>query len=246
MDQSLISDAGRVLYQFFRHEFCDWYLEFSKADIQNLETRKTLKTSLFILLQCLHPFIPYLTEEIHGKMNSNGKFLLDYPFPQFDSHWVFLREYSLIEYLKALISRTRKIKSENNLPPGKLFPVYIIINSPGIKKDIKSNLTYYENLIPSWKIKIVNDFSGLPGGFRTEIQNTKILLSLQNETERKIYLEKLKKDFKKNRSRIIDFESRLSDPRFVKQESELTSLKRSLLRSHKIKEKIQKAIADLS
>lgn len=245
MDQSLFADVGRVLYQFFRHEFCDWYLEFSKADIQNRETRKTLKISLLILLRCLHPFIPFLTEEIHSKMNSNRKLLMEYTFPQLDSQRIFLREHLIIEHLKALISKTRKIKSENNLPPGKMFRVYIMINSPGIKNDIKSNLKYYGFLIPNRKIEIVDNFTGLPRGFRAEIQNMKILLPLENETERKTYLEKITKDFKQNRARIIDFESRLSDPQFVKQESELAALKRSLLKLHKIKEKIQNTIADL-
>jgi valyl-tRNA synthetase len=248
LDHGHMTDMARVLYQFFRHEFCDWYLEFSKADIQNSETRKTLKLSLQILLQCLHPFIPFLTEEIHGKMNPNGKLLMDYPFPQFDSKLAFLREHAIIEHLKALISKSRQIKSENSLPSGTRSLIYITINAPGRKNDIKSNLKYYEFLIPGGKAVIVKDFSGLPGGFRAEIQNMKIMLSLENETDRKSYVEKLERDFKQTGIRISSLESKLSDPRFVKQksESDLTVLKRSLLKSHKIKEKIQKAISDFS
>jgi valyl-tRNA synthetase len=248
MDQFLIADVARNLHHFFWHEFCDWYLEFSKTDIQSLQTRKTLKISLLTLLKCLHPFMPFLTEEIHNIIDSNGTLLRDSPFPQFNSKWVFLREHTAIENLKTLISGTRKIKSENNLSPNRRFRIYFMIKSPEIKRDVRSNLKYYKFLIPTRKTEIIDDSAGLPGGFRAELQNMKIVLSLENETERKEYLKKLERDFEQTRVHITDVESKLADPQFVKQESEseLSALKRSLLKSYKKKEKIQKTIADLS
>ena len=248
MDQYQISDAAATLYHFFWHEFCDWYLEFSKTDIRNRETRKVLKFSLLHLLQCLHPFIPFLTEEIHQKITPDQGLLKTASFPQFNSNWVFLQDHSAIEQLKTLITKTRKIRSENKINPGKPFSVYIRVNSPEIKNKITKNLKYYDFLTRSQKSEIVDDFSGLPCGFRAKTQNLEILLVLKNKTERKQVLNKLKKDFEKTRARIFGAESKLADPQFISRESEsgLSALKKSLLKSHQKREKIQKTLADLS
>ncbi len=248
MDQHQIPNAAATLYHFFWHEFCDWYLEFSKTDIRSRETRKVLKFSLLHLLQCLHPFIPFLTEEIHQKINPDQGLLMTAAFPQFNGNWVFLQDHSAIEKLKTLITRTRKIRSENKINPGKPFSVYIRVNSPGIKNGIAKNLKYYDFLIRSQKSEIVDDFSGLPCGFKAKIQNLEILLPLKNETERKQYLNKLMKDFEQTRARIFGAESKLADPQFISREpeSELSALKKSLLKSHQKREKIQKTLADLS
>jgi valyl-tRNA synthetase len=248
MDQYQIPNAASTLYHFFWHEFCDWYLEFSKTDIRNRETRKVLKFSLLHLLQCLHPFIPFLTEEIHQKVNPGQGLLMTASFPQFNSNWVFLRDHSAIEQLKTLITRTRKIISENKINPVKPFSVYIRINSPGIKNEIAKNMKYYDFLTRSQKSEIVDDFSGLPGGFKAKTQNLEILLPLKNETERKQVLNKLKRDFEQTRARIFGVESKLADPQFISRESEsgLSALKKSLLKSHQKREKIQKILSDLS
>ena len=77
MDNYRINEAADVLYHFFWHEYCDWYLEFSKNDIENKETRSVLKYTLFRILQLLHPFIPYLTEEIYQMIRADEEFLLE-------------------------------------------------------------------------------------------------------------------------------------------------------------------------
>jgi valyl-tRNA synthetase len=249
MDNYRLNEAADLLYHFFWHEYCDWYLEFSKNDLHNPDTRKTLKFTLFKLLQMLHPFIPYITEELYQKIKGNNKpFLLQTDFPVFHSELVFNHEFIDVEVLKKVITLTRKTRTENKIDPNHRIRIYLKTGSKKERDALTGNMKYFDALTRSAKTEINADFSHLPKGFKGTCLNWEILLPFDNDEDRLKVLTRLKKELEKIENQVNDMEKKLSNDRFVKKTPGpvVLNLKKNLQETIDQRNKIQKNINDLS
>ncbi len=248
MDNYRTNETADLIYHFFWHEYCDWYLEFAKNDIDNIDTRKVLKFTLFRLLQLLHPFMPFITEEIYQKIKIGEDFLIQTKFPSFSSKMVFIDEYKDIELLKKIIMETRKTRTENKIDPNKKIDIYLKSESEKERKIISNLLIYFDFLTKSIKTEIKDDFSNLPKGFRGICLGWEILLPFSNNGDRLEELKRLKKEFDKVKNQIKKLGENLSNKDFVTKapESIVSDFKKNLQVFIDKKEKIQKTISDLS
>jgi valyl-tRNA synthetase len=249
IDNYRLNEAANLLYHFFRHEYCDWYLEFSKNDLHNPETRKTLKYTLYKLLQMLHPFMPFITEEIYRKIKDIGNHtLVQTEYPVFNSKLVFNHEFVAVEVLKKVISQTRKTRTENHIHPDHRICIYLKTGSPKEHAAILGNLKYFDSLTRSVRTEIVNEIGNLPKGYRSSCLNWEILLPLKNEEDRSKELNHLKKILEKIGNQVNQLEKKLSNQRFVNNASktEVLNLKKSLQEIIDKQKKVQKTIDDLS
>ena len=137
-------EAVQALYHFFWDDFCDWYIELTKADVTaeedspaRTEARSRLLTVLEQALRLLHPFMPYITEELWLQLPGIDKKLL-HPayqgaqttimltgYPEGDSTWIDERAEEEMQAVIDLISRVRNIRSEMNIKPGERVPLLI-------------------------------------------------------------------------------------------------------------------------
>jgi len=248
MDNYKLNEAADTLYHFFWHEYCDWYLEFSKSDLENKATRNVLKYTLFKSLQMLHPFIPYLTEEIYQKLDAEKKYLLETRFPDFRSEWVFTDQYKNIELLKKITGETRKTRTENKIDPNVRLSTYLKSSSGSEKETIKGLLQYFNFLTRSGKTEIVEDFGALPKGYRGVHLNWEILLPFESESDREREIGRLGKELEKTNSMIESMESRLKNKKFVEKApgDVVNGFKKTLQESIDKREKIEKTLSDLT
>lgn len=248
LDHYRVNKAADSLYRFFRHEFCDWYLEFLRKDIDKVDTRKVLKFILFKLIQLLHPFIPFITEEIFQKIKTDRDFLLQTEFPSFNSDLAFYDEFAGIELLKKVIKQIRKIRAENRFDADRSFRIYLKTESEKEKKILSGELEYLNFLTGSAGTEIVPDFKDLPKGFRGVCPNWDILLPFASEADRLDELDRLKKECAEIEDRAADFEKRLAAEELKNgtTQLEIAKLKRKLQETINKKEKIKKIIDDIS
>ena len=249
LDNYRVNEAADLLYRFFWHEYCDWYLEFSKNDLYNIDTRKTLKFTLHQLMQMLHPFMPFITEEIYQKIKGNSKsFLLQTGFPAFHSELVFYHEFIDVEVLKKIITQTRKTRTENKINPNHRIRIYLKTGSKKECDALNRNMKYFDSLTRSTNTEIVTDFSHLPKGFKGVCLNWEILLPFDNDEDRLKALNRLKKELGKIETQVNDLEKKLSNDRFVKRTPGpmVLNLKKKLQETIDQRNKIQKNINDLS
>jgi valyl-tRNA synthetase len=249
MDNYRVNEAADLLYQFFWHEYCDWYLEFSKNDLHNPDTRKTLKFTLYELLQMLHPLMPFITEELYQKIKGNEKpFLIQTEFPTFHSELVFNHEFIDVEVLKKIVTQTRKTRTENKIDPNHRITIYLKTGSKKECTALAGNMKYFDSLTRSAKTEIVTDFSHLPKGFKGLCLNWEILLPFDNDEDRLQELTRLKKELEKIENQVNDLEKKLSNHGFVKKTPGpvVLSLKKNLQETIDQQNKIQKTIHDLS
>ncbi|HOJ28886.1 MAG TPA: valine--tRNA ligase, partial [Spirochaetota bacterium] len=125
------NDAAQTLYDFWWHEFCDWYIELSKPRIYagDSSTGTIAKQVLYFVLheylKLLHPFMPFITEEIWSNITSGEGRIVVAPWPQYDERFNFEHEFNNAELFKEIVYKIRNIRGEMNVPPDKKAHVVI-------------------------------------------------------------------------------------------------------------------------
>jgi valyl-tRNA synthetase len=247
-DEYHMYEAADLIYHFIWDEYCDWYLEFSKSDLESVHTRSVLKLTLFRILQLLHPFMPFISEEIYQMIKTDKDFLLQTEFPAFNKNFVFPETFAAIEVLKKVVAETRKTRTENRIEPNKKIAIYLKCDSAAEKKQLLKHMRYFDFLSRSLGTEIVDDLSALPKGFRGVSQNWEILLPFSDDPDRLRELQRLHGEHDKLGKLIGQMEGKLSGSGFVdKAPAEvIQNFKKNLQEYIEKKAKIGKTIDDLS
>jgi valyl-tRNA synthetase len=130
LDQYRFDQAASRLYQFIWHEYCDWYLEMIKPSLQNKDsaeakrTRQTLVDTFETVQRLLHPFMPFITEEIWQTLPHEGESIVKRPYPEFQHQWVADDAENEFGCLHQFVMTTRTMRSLLNYPPGKAISVF--------------------------------------------------------------------------------------------------------------------------
>ncbi len=150
--------ASQALYEFIWNEYCDWYLELSKPVLwdeaasaaQKRGTRRTLVGVLEATLRLLHPFMPFITEEIWQAVaplaGKGGATIMLAPYPEAGSTPADKEAAADIEWLKAVIVGVRNIRGEMNIPPGRELPVLLAGGDERDRVRLKQNSQYLKKL----------------------------------------------------------------------------------------------------
>jgi valyl-tRNA synthetase len=150
LDQDKFSDAATVLYHFVWNEFCDWYLEFVKPIVygepssERTAAQLVLAQTLNRIMRLLHPFTPFITEEIYQKLPIRGAALIVdvYPTPQNDKEWLSIgsKEAAFeMKIVKEVITAIRNIRGENQIKPGVQINVRLAPSDDKVQKILQSN-----------------------------------------------------------------------------------------------------------
>ena len=121
----------QALYDFVWSEFCDWYIELTKPvlygtdDEARIDTLSVLVYVLDKILKLLHPFVPFITEEIYQELPAHGESIMIERYPTFNSALNFPDEAQLVEELKDLVAKVRNIRTEYGVAPSKRIRLYV-------------------------------------------------------------------------------------------------------------------------
>jgi len=166
LEEYKFNEASHALYHFIWHEFCDWYLELTKLFLykeggkkrQNL-TKRTLLEVLDSILRLLHPFMPFITEEIWQQFpqrkENESIMIAEFPKPnkQYDDKAVEDEMALIIEVTNAL----RNIRGEMNLPPGEQITVLLRTKSKEMEKRLQENQSFIQLLALVKELKLGRD-----------------------------------------------------------------------------------------
>ena len=163
IDDYKFNDAASITYQFVWHEFCDWYLEMVKLELYSKDQKRievaqsVMQTVLSGVLRLLHPFVPFITEEIWQRMPHTEGSIMIAQFPQgtdFISDEESIKEMDLI---KEVITGVRNIRGEMNIPPKKDVKIIIDVKRKKEEEIFKNNLSYITNLAKVESVELVSD-----------------------------------------------------------------------------------------
>jgi len=130
LDQYRFDQASRHLYQFIWHEYCDWYLEMIKPALQNKDSaeakliRQTLVETFETLQRLLHPFMPFISEEIWQTLPHQGESVTMQPYPQPVSQWDEKEAEAAFSILQRFVTLARTGRNVLNYPPGQKLTLY--------------------------------------------------------------------------------------------------------------------------
>jgi len=125
-------EASNQLYHFFWHEFCDWFVELAKINMTGEDLEKKHRTcrvtiySLDEILKLLHPFIPFITEELWQQLPHSGDSLMMAPYPVDHPEWIDAEAEEQMEGFQELVTGIRTSRAENNLDPRKRIPAQLV------------------------------------------------------------------------------------------------------------------------
>lgn len=152
LETEKFSEAALVLYQFIWNQFCDWYIEFSKPIVQGSHVEEKRATQLVIahvlnrIVRLLHPFCPFITEEIYAKLplKSEACIIDQYPTVQNDRALLSLGSKKAeheIDIVKEVITAIRNIRGENRISPATKLNVRLGVTDDTVQKTLSENRT---------------------------------------------------------------------------------------------------------
>ena len=219
LEQYKFYEAADKIYHFIWHEFCDWYIELVKPSLKagNRTTEAILAETLDWILRLLHPFMPYITEEIWQHLPFSGKSLVTASFPQEDKDFKDKNAEKEMKFLQDAIIGVRTIRAENRIPPKQNIELWIKVKKDEEKKIILDNQTYIQTLASIRKIEILDRFpdekkllKGVAGSWEIAIPIEEGVFDLQQEEQR------LEKGLSKVTQDIERIEKRLQNADFLK------------------------------
>ncbi|GAB4240310.1 MAG: valine--tRNA ligase [Acidobacteriota bacterium] len=166
LDRFYVHEASNRLYHFFWDEFCDWYIELIKEDFQGEDSDRRRRAeqvaclALETVLRLLHPFIPFLTEEIWQKVPHVGETIMLRPYPQPRQAWADPAAESQMQLLQGLITAIRTARAENNIDPRLKLPVYLRVGD-GHHALVEAQRSQVQRLVQAERIILTEE---LPAG----------------------------------------------------------------------------------
>jgi valyl-tRNA synthetase len=157
------NEATYTLYQFIWHEFCDWYLELIKPYLYQNEDKKrkalaqeTLLKVLDDTLRLLHPFMPFITEEIWQQLplKKESESIMKASFPRTDERFDDEQVADEMGLVIEIITALRNIRGEMNVPPGEQITVLLRTKDLGIEKRLQRNRSFIQNLAKANEIRM--------------------------------------------------------------------------------------------
>lgn len=219
--------ASQALYEFIWNEYCDWYLELSKPVLWDDNasapakrgTRQTLIRVLETWLRLLHPFMPYITEEIWQTAaplaGKSGPTIMLQPYPVSDSTVVDTAANADIEWLKGFIVGVRNIRGEMNIPPGKELTAMLANGSEEDKRRLNENVTFLKKLAKLGDISWLENDSEAPASATALVGELEILVPMAGLIDQEAELARLTKEIEKLENDVARIAGKLGNASFV-------------------------------
>ena len=242
MDKYELDSAAKVAYEFFRGNFCDWYVEIAKTRVYGQEgsdktvAQYVLKTVLDKGLRMLHPFMPFITEEIWQKLGLDEETIMLSEFPTENKKYVDLAAEKEFDYLKEIVNTIRNIRGEANVSPAKKIEVIFKIVNDGEKEILEHNAKILDKLANVEKYEFNTEIPALVG-FKL-VETTEIYVPLADLIDKEKEIAKLEKDIQKTQKELDRVLGKLSNEKFLSK-----APKEVIDKENGIKEELENKIA---
>ncbi|RMA97147.1 valine--tRNA ligase [Hydrogenothermus marinus] len=248
------NDYANSIYDFFWHDYCDWYLEFTKERIykgSDKDKQTAISVLIYVLdqsMRLLHPVMPFITEEIWQKIPTKDKEYLPIAnFPEYDENKVFEKEEQLVEDIKEMIIGIRATRADFGIQPSRKVDVFIKPTNKEIERVLNNLVNSLKGLIKAENLKISTELEK-PENMAVSISKiAESYLDIAGAIDIEKELERQKKVLKDIEKSISISEKKLSNENFVKKAPEhVVEKERQLYNELKEKqEKVSKIIESL-
>ena len=255
LEEYRFNDVASVNYQFVWHEFCDWYLEWIKADLfsddeqAEQQAQGVLLTVLETILQLLHPVTPFVTEEIWSVLPGKRGSLTNHSFPEFQTEWVNEEAVEMMEVQMGVITGIRNIRSEAEVHPSTKLEALVICNTEEQKDNISRFSAAISDMTRLSSLRVEVNVEK-PSDAATYIyRDIEIFVPLKGLIDVEAELAKLAREQKKVEAKLKQVTGKLANEKFLanapeavvaKEQDKKNELEVKMQKILEAKERIQK------
>ena len=168
MDKFELGIAVQKVYDFIWDEFCDWYIEMVKPRLYNSDNAAsmnaalwTLKSVLIDALKLLHPYMPFITEEIFTSLQSEEDSIMISSWPKYSEERNFAKDEADIELVKEAVRGIRNVRTGMNVSPGRKATIYVVSSDNNIRETFESGELFIKSLAYASEVIVKDDMDGI-------------------------------------------------------------------------------------
>ena len=222
LDKFELGIAASKVYDFIWEEFCDWYIEMVKPRLYNDEDETkaaalwTLKTVLINALKLLHPYMPFVTEEIFTNLQDEEESIMISAWPEFKDEWNFEKDEKAVDTIKDAVRGIRNLRAEMNVPNSKKATVYVVSEKEEVRSIFEDAKVFFATLGFASEVIIQADKTGIAeDAVSTVIHDAVVYMPFAELVDIEKEIERLKKEQKRLEGEIKRCNGMLNNPNFV-------------------------------
>ena len=214
-------EIGRHLYHFIWEDFCNWYIEMAKVpmagddEVAKTTTRVVLAYTLEAILKLLHPFMPFVTEEIYGLISGVATSISISAWPE--AHTFFEDEHAVADFtlISDIIKQVRNIRAEVDAPMSKAIRMYVDVKNERDLGMLKENIAYLERFCNPSDLTLATEISLSEETMSAALTGASILLPMEGLINVEAEIERLTVEEKKLSAEVKRGTSKLANEKFV-------------------------------
>ena len=206
--------AVQKLYDFIWDQFCDWSIELCKARLQGEKAADARRVLVFVMtrtLSLLHPFMPFVTEEIWQSLPHEGEALIRAPWPVYDEALAFPAEEKEMERVMDAIRAIRNRRAEMNVPPSRKAEVYV---ETAFADTFHTGAPFIQRLASASAVRVGESFE-VPGAVKIVTADATIQIPMDELVDRAAELARLSKERESVQKQLDGAQARLNNPAFT-------------------------------
>ena len=224
MDKFELGIAVQKVYDFIWDEFCDWYIEIAKVRTYKKDEDAraansalwTLRTVLGQALKLLHPYMPFITEEIYCTLNPQEETIMLADWPVYKEEWNFPAEEEMLAHVKELVKGIRNLRTEMDVPPSRKAKVFIVSEDKALCETFESMKKTYQNLISAREVDVQSDKAGIgEDAVSVVIPGAVVYMPLEDLVDMEKEKERLLKEEERLKKELARSHGMLNNEKFV-------------------------------
>ena len=222
IDKYELGIAVSKIYDFIWEEFCDWYIEMVKPRLYNDEDKTkaaalwTLKTVLINALKLLHPYMPFITEEIFCNVQNEEESIMISKWPEYKDEWNFEEDEKAVELIKEAVRGIRNTRTGMNVPPSRKAKVFVVSESEEVRNIFENSKAFFATLGYASEVSVQSDKTGIAeDAVSVLIHQAALYMPFADLVDIHKEIERLTKEEDKMNKEIKRAQGMLSNPKFV-------------------------------
>ena len=224
MDKFELGIAVQKVYDFIWDEFCDWYIEIAKVRTYKKDEDAraansalwTLRTVLGQALKLLHPYMPFITEEIYCTLNPQEETIMLADWPVYKEEWNSPAEEEMLAHVKELVKGIRNLRTEMDVPPSRKAKVFIVSEDKALCETFESMKKTYQNLISASEVDVQSDKAGIgEDAVSVVIPGAVVYMPLEDLVDMEKEKERLLKEEERLKKELARSHGMLNNEKFV-------------------------------
>ena len=223
MDHFELGIAVQKVYDFIWDEFCDWYIEMVKPRLYNSDDQTshaaamwTLQTVLINALKLLHPYMPFITEEIFCTMQDEEESIMISSWPVYQEAWNFAQDEKEIETIKEAVRGIRNVRTQMNVAPSRKAKVYVVSEKQELLEIFKTGKLFFESLAYASESVCQKDKTGIADDAVTvAIPDATVYIPFSDLVDLSAEIERLEKEKARLEGELKRSRNMLSNEKFI-------------------------------